>query len=249
MRPWLPYNRKPTGKPRMFCFPPGGAGAVVFRPWIKMMESDLEVCPIEFPGRLARIQEPPASSIKSLAREIADAMEEDEIDGRVYIFGYSMGSIVAFETARELRRRLGEEPVQMFASAHRAPNVVKMGKISDASDEAVQAWFQETYGYFPPQVMADPSLLKMITKILRHDARFLEEYVYEPEVLLQCPLHVFAGKDDASTSEEELMAWKSETLAEFSLQYFPGGHFFWEQCMEELAEVVLSHVRGNKPKA
>lgn len=225
----------------MFCFPPGGAGAVVFRPLMKMLAAELEVCPIEFPGRLARIQEPAAASIKSLAAEITDVFER-EIDGPFYIFGYSMGSIVAFETCRELRRRRGLLPQQLFVAAHRAPNVVKIGKISDASDEALRAWFQDSYGAFPDRVLEDPDLLAMVTRILREDARLIEEYVYPQEEPLACPLHVFAGKDDVSTSHEELMAWKKETSAEFSLQMFPGAHFFWEEHMEELAEAIRSHV-------
>ena len=42
---------------------------------------------------------------------------------------------------------------------------------------------------------------------------------------LQCPLHVLGGAQDRA-SDEQLQAWRQETQGEFSLQMFPGGHFF-----------------------
>jgi surfactin synthase thioesterase subunit len=40
---------------------------------------------------------------------------------------------------------------------------------------------------------------------------------------LQCPLHVLGGRPG---QREQLQAWRKETQGEFSLQMFPGGHFF-----------------------
>jgi len=243
MNPWLPYNsRKPSGGMRMFCFPPGGAGAIVFRPWMAMLKPVIEVCPIEFPGRLARIREPAAESIVQLANAIAEVLE-GEIAGPFVMFGYSMGSTVAFETIRELRRRLGIEPEVFFVAARHAPNVVKPSRsISHITDAELLAWFQDTYGAFPKQLLNDPDLLRMVTSILRCDARIAEEYTYTAELRLGCPIHVFAGKDDRSTRDDELRAWQFETTAHCSLEVFAGGHFFWENCMADLAQAVRSHV-------
>ena len=51
---------------RLFCFPPGGAGAGVYRKWMPLFGPEVEVCPLEFPGRLARRQEGLLASLPEL---------------------------------------------------------------------------------------------------------------------------------------------------------------------------------------
>ena len=239
MNAWLPYNtRTPRGALRLFCFPPGGAGAVVYRKWIPLLGPEVEVCPIEFPGRLARRDESLLSSLPELVERTAVALR-DELSGRFAFFGYSMGSLVAFELTRLLRRERGLEPEWLFVAAHAAPQLARRAPaMSAASDDELLQFFQRTYAPLPAQVTAHPELLAVISEILRADVHILERYAYAAAPPLGCPIRAFGGLDDQSTARTELEAWRSQTAARFALQMFPGGHFFWEQSLGEVVNVV-----------
>jgi medium-chain acyl-[acyl-carrier-protein] hydrolase len=239
MNRWLPYNaRTPRGALRLFCFPPGGAGAAVYRKWIPLLGPEIEVCPIEFPGRLARRDEGVVSSLPELVERAAVALR-DELSGRFAFFGYSMGSLVAFELARLLRRERGPEPEWLFVAAHAAPQLPRRAPaMSEASDHELLQFFQHNYGSLPAQVTAHAELLPVISEILRADVHLLERYAHAAEPPLGCPIHAFGGLGDESTLRTELEGWHAQTAADFALHMFPGGHFFWEDALVELVEVV-----------
>jgi medium-chain acyl-[acyl-carrier-protein] hydrolase len=244
MNTWLPYNTRTTrGALRLFCFPPGGAGAVVYRKWMPLLGPEVEVCPLEFPGRLARRQESLLFSLPELVERAAAALR-DEVSGRFAFFGYSMGSLVAFELARLLRRERGLEPEWLFVAAHGAPQLArKAPAMSGAPDHELLDFFQSTYGPLPAQILGYPELLHVISEILRADVHMLEHYAYAAEAPLGCPIRAFGGLSDESTPRAELGAWQAQTAADFAFQMFPGGHSFWESSMLELVR-VLRHCLG-----
>ena len=239
MNTWLPYNSRTTrGALRLFCFPPGGAGAAVYRKWMPLLGPEVEVCPLEFPGRLARRQERPLSSLPELVERAAAALR-DELSGRFAFFGYSMGSLVAFELARLLRREHGLEPEWLFVAAHGAPQLARRAPaMSRAPDYELLEFFERTYGPLPAQILEYPELLPVISQILRADVHMLERYAYRAEAPLRCPIRAFGGLGDTSTPLTDLGAWHAQTTAHFAVDTFPGGHFFWESSMLELVQVV-----------
>ena len=83
----------------MFCLPYAGGGASAYTGLLREL-TDLTVVPIQLPGRENRIAEPPAFTIQEIADEIAPAT-----DAPYLLYGHSMGARIAFEVARELRRR------------------------------------------------------------------------------------------------------------------------------------------------
>jgi medium-chain acyl-[acyl-carrier-protein] hydrolase len=239
MNTWLPYNaRTPRGALRLFCFPPGGAGAVVYRKWMPLLGPEIEVCPLELPGRLARRQESLLSSLPELVERAAAALR-DELSGRFAFFGYSMGSLVAFELARLLRRERGIEPEWLFVAAHGAPQLPRRAPaMAGAPDHELLDFFQRTYGPMPAEILGYPELLPVISEILRADVHILERYAYAAEDPLGCPIRAFGGLCDESTPHAELGAWQAQTAADFAFQMFPGGHFFWEDSMIELVRIL-----------
>src|SRR5207253_1375620 len=85
---------------------------------------DVEVCPIELPGRQTRWQESPFERLDPLVNSLATALSS-ELGGRFALFGHSMGALVAFELTRTLRRRGEGEPETLFVSAGADAAVVR----------------------------------------------------------------------------------------------------------------------------
>src|SRR5206468_11829594 len=89
---------------RLFCFPYAGAGASVFRNWKREFPQDIEICPIQLPGRESRAMERPMDSLSTIVESIVSEMTP-LLHTPFAFFGHSMGALIAFETARELHRK------------------------------------------------------------------------------------------------------------------------------------------------
>ena len=75
------------------------------------------------PGRQSRCDEPFITDMKLLVSEIADALSElIAPNEKPYAFlGHSLGTVIAYETALEIRRRGLQLPLQLFMAGRGAP--------------------------------------------------------------------------------------------------------------------------------
>jgi medium-chain acyl-[acyl-carrier-protein] hydrolase len=210
---------------RLFCFPFAGAGASIYRAWGAALPSSIEVRGVQLPGRESRMQEPRELRAEVMATRIAAALEE-YLDRPIALFGYSMGALLAFEVARELRRRGRRAPLCLLVAAMRAPHVPPivppLGRLPNA--ELVAAVDRH---YRP----ADPGwqireLRDALLPVLRDDMCIADDYRCAEEPPLACPIHAFSGIEDASVPHAAIERWRDQTSADFSLNLFPGGHFF-----------------------
>ncbi|MGB8956400.1 MAG: thioesterase domain-containing protein, partial [Tumebacillaceae bacterium] len=118
---WIAYHQpRPSAKVRLFCFAHAGGNASAYRKWAEQMPREIEVCPVQFPGRERRWNETPIADLRELMETLTPLFRSVQ-DKPFALFGHSLGSMVAFEVARELRRTGLPAPVRLFASAGRAP--------------------------------------------------------------------------------------------------------------------------------
>ena len=65
--PWIACRKpNPQARLRLFCFPYAGTGASIFRTWSDGLPADVEVCPVQFPGRGTRLMETPFTQLEPL---------------------------------------------------------------------------------------------------------------------------------------------------------------------------------------
>src|SRR5437660_3122311 len=106
----------------LFCFPYAGGSAQVFRPWQRLFSREVCLSLVHLPGRAKRINEPPCKRLKPLIDAVADAMIPSLPDSFAF-WGHSMGAVISFELARELRRRGHSGPLALFVSGRLAPHL------------------------------------------------------------------------------------------------------------------------------
>jgi hypothetical protein len=68
--------------------------------------------------------------------------------------------------------------------------------------------------------------LGFLIPALRADITALENYVYEKEDPLDCPIYAFGGSFDPTAKEQDLAGWRLHTTRAFELKIFDGNHFF-----------------------
>jgi len=88
---------------RMFCFPYAGGSPHIFSAWRDSLQNDVGLYAIQLPGRGRRLHDRQIDRIEPIVDAIVAALEPFH-DLPFVFFGHSMGALIAFETARALRR-------------------------------------------------------------------------------------------------------------------------------------------------
>ncbi|MBW4617806.1 MAG: thioesterase II family protein [Cyanosarcina radialis HA8281-LM2] len=212
-------------KLRLFCFPYAGGSSFSFRGWSDNLPETVELCPIELPGRGTQMKSAPLTQLQPLVETIASHLLP-HLDRPFAFFGHSLGGTIAFETVRLLHRQYGFNPVYLFVSGCRAPQIpAKTAPIHDLPEPEFIEELRRLNGT-PEAVFQNPELMEMLMPILRTDFAVMETYAYVPEPMLNCPIAAFGGWQDLEVSQGDLAPWQEQTLASFSLEMFPGDHFF-----------------------
>lgn len=228
---WIVVRKaNPWANLRLFCFPYSGAGASMFTKWVEKLPSTVELYAVQLPGRETRLVEPLFTRLPPLVEATAAALLPHLADKPFAFFGHSMGALLAFELARYLRRTQraadGLQPVHLFVSGHTAPQLGQRKPPIHALPEAEFVAELRRYNGTPEEVLQHAELRQLLLPILRADFALYETYVYTPDPPLDCPISVFGGMQDEDVPQEGLEPWRGQTRAAFSLQMFPGDHFF-----------------------
>jgi medium-chain acyl-[acyl-carrier-protein] hydrolase len=222
---------------RLFCFPYAGGSASVYRGWPAQVGTDIEVCAVQLPGRYSRVKEPPFRAVGELVPAIAAELA-GHLDKPFAFFGHSMGALIAFELARHLRRTRRLEPVHLFVSGHRAPQLPnKRRPTYDLNDVEFIAELRRLQGT-PQELLDDAGLMQLAMPLLRADFELSERYDYRPEAPLGCPITAFGGTRDLDIGDA-VAAWREQTSGRFALHMIEGDHFFINAATKNVIEQVM----------
>lgn len=233
--PWL-VNRKPNRRAsvRLFCFPYAGGGDSIFHLWQQSLSNTIEVCPVQLPGRAARIAEPPWTDMDQLLRALGRALTP-YLDKPFALFGHSMGALIAFNLARHLRRECDAQPIHLFVSGRCSPQTMK---------EPVDFKLAELpkmlrrYNGTPEEALEDPELMELVLPVLRADLALCRSYVYTSEPPFSSSITAFGGLQDYGVPRDCLEGWSEHTTGSFVVRMLPGDHFFLNTSRLPLLEAI-----------
>lgn len=228
---------------RLFCLPFAGGGASIYHGWPRAFSRDVELRAVQLPGRESRLREPRIKSATALAQAVAEAIAP-QLDRPYALLGYSMGALLALETARALRRHGHPAPAHLFVAAFRAPQVPPVvPPLANLPDELLLNAVREHYQP-PKDALQIPELRALFLPVLRDDIALVDDYVYYAEPLLTCGIDAYVGAQDRSTPVAAAERWRDHTSAAFSLSVLPGNHFFVGAAMSALQRKVASRLEA-----
>jgi medium-chain acyl-[acyl-carrier-protein] hydrolase len=141
-------------------------------------------------------------------------------------FGHSMGALISFELARQLRRHHQVTPTHIFVSGRQAPQLPDTTPaIHHLPAPEFVARLRRLNGT-PDEVLHNAELMGLILPTLRADFAVCETYVYTPDAPFDCSISAFGGLQDDDVDRDALAAWQAQTRRSFTLRLFPGNHFF-----------------------
>jgi medium-chain acyl-[acyl-carrier-protein] hydrolase len=221
----------------MFCLPYAGGGASIYRGWGASLPADVEVCPVQLPGRESRMREAPIVRSEPLTQAIADAIQP-YMNLPFVFFGHSMGAALGFELARELRRRGQPLPLHLFVSGRRAPQLpAREEPIWALPEPEFLVKLRELNGT-PEEVLQHEELMKLLIPILRADFQVNETYEFTPEEPFDFGISAFGGLGDEDVTRDDVAAWQEHTRGRFRMRMLPGDHFFIHGSKDMVLEAV-----------
>lgn len=266
---WIFNARQHEGaRLRLFCFPSAGGGASMYVPWINAFAPDIEVYPVQLPGRENRMKEPPCSQFDALIQELYEALlpyfsasssvgtrfiasegtSHDE--SRSYrapskpfaFFGHSMGALISFGLTHLLLKRGHPLPAHLLLSAYRAPQIPNPESLHTLPDEPLVRKMIELNGT-QRGVLEDPELRRLILPLMRADFSICETYHHTASEPLAIPITAFGGLEDTRAGRDVLAAWREQTSKQFRLHLLPGGHFYFRTTPQPLWQLVKQELQ------
>jgi medium-chain acyl-[acyl-carrier-protein] hydrolase len=180
--------------------------------------------------------------INTMAEITARFLEEHRPSLPFAFFGHSLGALIAFETARVMRRLKLPVPIHLFVSGCMAPVAFDTNtKRSELPDDI----FLKTLAGFrgiPAEVLSSVEYMDILVPALRADFRFLETYQYSKDDPLDCPISALIGNDDTYLTVSQVAMWEAETHGVFRIHEFVGSHFYFDPdptCLFDVVEQEL----------
>jgi medium-chain acyl-[acyl-carrier-protein] hydrolase len=187
----------------------------------------IEIRPVHLPGREDRFSEAPTVNGDEIVDPVAAALL-GMADLPIIIFGHSMGALLAFRTACRLQE--ADLPALLIVSGKCPPQLTprapRLGHLRGA--ELVRQ-VAGLYGGIPQEAREDDELVELMARVLEADIRVVESQFHWDNRPLNCPIAAYGGDADPWLTAEELRAWRSHTAGSFSLQQFPGDHFYFRR--------------------
>jgi medium-chain acyl-[acyl-carrier-protein] hydrolase len=238
---------------RLFCFPYAGGNAQVYRNWQRDFPAEVSLSLAHLPGRGARIGEAPFRECRELVNALAEAITP-QLPPVFAFWGHSMGALVTFELARELRRRGRPTPLALFVSGRGAPQIPDPSPPAfNLPDQDFIAELRRLNGT-PRELLDHPELAELFLPTIRADFELIETYVYKPEAPLACAIYAYGGLEDETIPAAELKAWQKQTSVAFKVRMFPGDHFYIHTSRDlvptlrrDALDLLMQRATGHRP--
>jgi surfactin synthase thioesterase subunit len=217
----------------------GGIGSSFFKLKPYLPDGVDLVC-LDYPGKGERRDDPSGKCVQDLAAGQLKYLRflYANPENRIAFLGYSLGGLVAYETACLLADE-GREPEILFAAAIYPPPFQGKGdplkKYYLLDDERFLDRMEKAMGLHL-DLFKEPKFRRAFLPILRREIEIAEKYQFQPRSqLLSCRIMGLYGRKDKALFDTEksledyrdrLNLWRELTRGDFTLHFMEGGHFF-----------------------
>jgi medium-chain acyl-[acyl-carrier-protein] hydrolase len=235
---WMCPRADSTARLRLWCLPFVGAGAAIWHPWAGPLAGCAEVAAVRLRGRETRLAESPFTRLDEIVRALADRIGPQTKEPYA-LCGHSLGGLLAFEIARELRARGLPAARALIVCATRAPHLPRLeSDLHPLPAREFVAQIERRYGAIPPEIREHPEFIDLLLPAMRADMEAYETYRFTPGPPLDLPLLALGGTNDAIVPRASVMAWSAHTAQRFESHLIVGGHFFPQQKVGETTQLV-----------
>lgn len=214
----------------------------------------VEFIPLELPGRGKRYGE---ALIRDKEIAIRDYYKQIKThrNGQPYIlYGHSMGATIGLSVANAMQR-IGDAPRALIVSGNSGPGTLPIDNEGneipkknrylmntiDFKNELIEL------GGAPEEVLNNKEIFDFFDPILRADFEVLEKETQytEEDILLHIPIYALMGTEEKTSNQ--VNNWQRFTTEILEYNILEGNHFFINDHISELSEVILDSTRVVQP--
>ena len=225
---------------KLFCLPFAGGSKYSYKGYQAIAPAEIEVIPLELPGRGKRIREPLVTDLEVLVEDLYADLYPQLNDGPYAIYGHSMGALLThLLTKKILVDDDIRNPLHLFLTGCRGPSVAdsEPGKHLLPKDQFIQKLID--YGGSPDEILQDKQLINFFEPIIRADFQAIESHQYVPSEPHEVPMTVMIGNQEVTTSEMA-KAWQKESSIPINFFEFEGKHFFIFDHENEIMKIMTT---------
>jgi surfactin synthase thioesterase subunit len=221
----------------LVCLPYAGAGASFFYPWDEKAVKEIEIVPIQLPGREWRIDEPPYRDVNTAVDDLFPEIAGELGAGPLMFFGHSLGAVLAYELAHRFCAAPGFDVARLIVSGSPGPWTRRARRATGLADDDFLDRVRE-FAQYDAETMQDPEVRKVVLPTLRADVEMHEEYVSGKSDPLPAPITSLRGHDDQLVSADQAAEWAKATNREFELIELPGSHMYVMHSADDIVRVA-----------
>jgi surfactin synthase thioesterase subunit len=227
---------------RLIVFHHAGGSSSTYYGLSSMIPSDWDLLLLDLPGRGKRYAERPIERMT----EIVERVVQDVgpwLDAPVALFGHSLGAIVAAEVGRACEK-LGPSPIWVGLSGRIGPSQLpERRSLHELDDESLLRELL-ALGGTSSRVAETPEFLAHFLRNARADLAAVASYLPQrARSKSSYPVTAFAGASDPWAPPHSMRCWQEETIKDFRLRQFEGGHFYFlGTSLPALARTIVADV-------
>ena len=220
---------------KLFCIPYAGGSQLYFRRLKQALSGQIECISLDYAGHGMRFDDHLAGSFEEIIEDIDTQIKNDlKCFEKFALFGYSMGSIVAYEIAK----RYSEQVQHLFVAAFQAPTHLKDRKYTLHSS----LWneFLIKFAHLDHRILTDPRYRRIFLEPLKNDFECLCGYSVKDHNKLCCGITVFYGTEDVFG--DDIREWEKYTEKDTMVCALPGGHFFLQENLNTITDTITIRI-------
>ncbi|MDN3578317.1 thioesterase domain-containing protein [Chitinimonas viridis] len=224
--PWLVrLSGLSSASVRLFAFPFSGGSAGAYASWGQWLPAEVELHGIQLPGRGMRMAEPLIGDLRTVATQLLPALLP-MLDRPYALYGHSNGALMAFVMLNRLLHAGARPPEAIILSAKPAPGSDRSRAPMSQLPEAQFLEKLRSLDGTPPELLADPEIMRLFAPAIRADFALGENYVAESlhPGIRQIPALILAGEQD-EMAVSDVFAWR-EMFDQAQCLSMQGKHFF-----------------------
>lgn len=207
--------------------------------WKKLLDSRIQLIPVELAGRGRRINEPLYNNAHEAVNDIYNSICS-ELDGAPYaLFGHSMGTLLTYELLRKIAANIDQEPVHVFFSGRYPPYIE--AEVKNTHKLPDKEFLAEVFslGGTNQEILQNEELMRIFLPVLRSDYKLIETYKHQGNIFkTSCDITLLSGKHDHYMEGNDMSQWQECTTGNCKLFEYHDGHFFINTYRKDVVDLI-----------
>ena len=230
------YFHKEDKRANLVVLPYAGGSSLGFSQWGNEFKDDIDLILVDYSGHGIRKREPLLDDFQMMVDDIVEQLNDIYIS-ETFIFGHSMGGLIAAYVAKEIYNRKGQNFKGIMISCCKAPDLFENNKGKPINEiELIE--YLKNERHVPQDVIESKEFIHELLPVVKNDFGLIRKYEYTELSIPACPIYCICAINDRDVSLEEMQNWKRYTDNNITFYTVPGTHFYFEEHPQDTFELI-----------